>query len=166
MQLPYSDIKRDTQVVLAIHSGKRPTKPQRHFEERGLSSHSGTLWSLLQSCWHRNPKHRPWAVNLQYTLEIMNSIEKRLRTLVEHGRQVEWFGRPLNYHEVGIKLYSGLVEELHRIAHGGYRAVYLALLSSGSRVALKTIIRRSAQDKEEEVCLVLKSMLDTPLITI
>lgn len=77
MDVPFFDIKRDAEVILAIHHGRRPTKPQLHFIERGLLAHSDALWSLLQSCWRQTPKSRPSAISVRHTIEIITLPEER-----------------------------------------------------------------------------------------
>lgn len=64
------DIKRDTEVILAIHFGRRPTSL---YQTYSLSPHLDALWSLLQSCWRQTQKHRPLAV--RYTLEGTRATE-------------------------------------------------------------------------------------------
>jgi len=59
-KLPYYDRKLSSQVVLAIASGKRPSKGQ-YTEERAIDS---TMWELLAECWDADASLRPTASDI------------------------------------------------------------------------------------------------------
>lgn len=52
---PFSELKIDAAVVLAVLSGKRPELPP----PKGYYKHSTDLWTLLEACWTAEPMHRP-----------------------------------------------------------------------------------------------------------
>ena len=55
--LPFSHLKRTTEVLIAVQKGVRPRKPtDPEIRARGLDD---GLWSVLTECWMANPFERP-----------------------------------------------------------------------------------------------------------
>ncbi|TDL21780.1 kinase-like protein [Rickenella mellea] len=53
---PFSDIRMDGAVMMAIAKGQIPQRPIENVSERGLDD---TLWALMQECWKFDPALRP-----------------------------------------------------------------------------------------------------------
>lgn len=66
---PFYDIPNDFQVAVAVQQGKRPARPS--FNMSLTNSLTDQVWSLIETCWTKEPSKRPTA----------SQIAKQLRTL-------------------------------------------------------------------------------------
>ena len=68
--LPFSHLKRTTEVLIAVQKGVRPRKPtDPEIRARGLDD---GLWSVLTECWMANPFERP---AIDKVFAVANAIE-------------------------------------------------------------------------------------------
>jgi serine/threonine protein kinase len=63
---PYSYIRRDVTVSLAVTSGKLPEHPGHSAESNGLCTE---LWSTMQRCWQIRPEDRLSMTEIRLCLE-------------------------------------------------------------------------------------------------
>jgi hypothetical protein len=77
-KIPFEGQKNET-VVLRISQGGRPTMPE-DAQAVGLTAE---IWSVLESCWHQNPKKRPTMREVVRRWQRFVGNEHDLKTL--HG---------------------------------------------------------------------------------
>ena len=51
-QAPFSELKSNYMIVVAVWEGKRPPRPMH-------PSCTDSLWKLIQRCWDQDPQLRP-----------------------------------------------------------------------------------------------------------
>lgn len=78
--IPYSDLKFDAQVILAIASGKLPMRPPNSLVAG--SSLPDKLWDICERCWARSPLNRPSAKAVRNALTETDALTFLPRELV------------------------------------------------------------------------------------
>ncbi|KAF5349239.1 hypothetical protein D9756_009417 [Leucocoprinus leucothites] len=75
--VPFFEYFRDQTVILKIHRGERPSRPNPEiFSKNGMTE---GIWRLMQDCWSTNPADRPTAAEIRARLSIIRKIAKRSR---------------------------------------------------------------------------------------
>ncbi|KAJ3555728.1 hypothetical protein NP233_g12141 [Leucocoprinus birnbaumii] len=75
--IPFYEVFRDQTVILKIHRGERPTRPNPEiFSRNGMTE---GIWRLMQDCWLTSPKDRPTASDVLARLTIIRKLAKRSR---------------------------------------------------------------------------------------
>lgn len=64
-RLPFSDIRNDSAVILAVLRG-----PEPHPSRESCADIADDIWSMLLWCWNRNPYRRPSLQRLTLVLNI------------------------------------------------------------------------------------------------
>ena len=64
-QVPFSNIKSNYVVVMAVWEGKRPPRPEH-------PSCSDRLWRLIQRCWAQDPRSRPKIREVSQTFSFVS----------------------------------------------------------------------------------------------
>ncbi|KAF8747019.1 Protein tyrosine kinase, partial [Rhizoctonia solani] len=78
----YPECSRDFQVLLAVQQGVLPTRPVSQLPN---DSKGDQMWSLLETCWDREPDARPSAIEVaeRVGLNLIDNIWER-QILIEH----------------------------------------------------------------------------------
>ncbi|TDL21774.1 kinase-like protein [Rickenella mellea] len=72
-KLPFSEIRLDGAVIMAIAKGQIPQRPIENVLERGLDD---TLWALMEHCWKFDPALRPTIVQLVEYFQQRHGAER------------------------------------------------------------------------------------------
>ena len=67
--VPFSHVSNEGFIPLVIRDGPLPTRPE-HTNTRGLSD---AMWSLMNQCWHRDPKSRPSMPEIRGAIQNIRS---------------------------------------------------------------------------------------------
>ncbi|TDL23879.1 kinase-like protein [Rickenella mellea] len=79
---PFSEIRHDGAVMMAIAKGQIPQRPLQSVLERGLDD---SLWACMQQCWNSDPALRPTAVQL---VEYFKGHQRESRAATENDVDV------------------------------------------------------------------------------
>lgn len=71
LERPFSSLKGDPAIIIAILEGKRPERPEKMAGRIALES----IWDLTQRCWHQEAHERPAMSAVRSRLEECLSIE-------------------------------------------------------------------------------------------
>ncbi|KLO08483.1 kinase-like protein [Schizopora paradoxa] len=74
--VPFSHLKTDVQVAMAILSGRTPSRPVSSESENDQD----LVWSLCQDCWQHVPSDRPTMLTLHGKLEKLNQFSSPITT--------------------------------------------------------------------------------------
>lgn len=65
-QVPFSDLKSNYLIAVAVWEGKRPPRPTH-------PSCTDGLWTLIQRCWVQEPQSRPEIHEVSQTFSFVSS---------------------------------------------------------------------------------------------
>ena len=72
-KVPFSHIRNEANVPIAIRDGPLPTRPEQSATTRGLSD---GLWNLMNSCWKHDPESRPSMSAIRETIQNTNPMRQ------------------------------------------------------------------------------------------
>ncbi len=67
LDMPFFELKSYPQVILALNSQRRPTRPRKAIVH-GLTD---SMWTLCNKCWSQNPTERPDTITLLEEVEAL-----------------------------------------------------------------------------------------------
>ncbi|KAG6855866.1 hypothetical protein H0H87_009901 [Tephrocybe sp. NHM501043] len=80
-QVPFAQLPNEFSVMLRVQSGARPSRPPKSSPAWTAWGLTDDIWSLMQSCWDREPSHRPSASTI--VEKISAKLNKDTRPILE-----------------------------------------------------------------------------------